>query len=81
MLFDGADALLQPLDSFVELAVRKVDQRTRFLKLFVEIGAIVRMTPLNVHLETFGDELEFVAEPFHQHAAMSLGLLDAVAQA
>jgi hypothetical protein len=54
MLLDGANSLFQTLDSFLNLTIRKLDERAGFPKLLVQIGSIIGMTPVEMHPESFG---------------------------
>ena len=74
MLLDGANSLFQTLDSFLNLTIRKLDERAGFPELLVQIGSIIGMTPVEMHLKSFGDELELMAESFGQNAGMSLDI-------
>ena len=74
MLLDGANSLLQTLDSFLNLAVRKLDERAGFPELLIQIGSIIGMTPVEMHLEPFSNQLEFVSKSFGQNTGMSLGI-------
>ncbi len=72
MLLDGADPLFQPLDSLLDLPVRELDERAGFPELFIQIGSIVGVPPVEMHLEAFGNKLEFMPKPFGQNTGMSL---------
>ena len=74
MLLNTTDPLFQTLDAFLNLAVRELNERSGFLKLFIQIRSIIGMTPVEMHLEPFGHELEFMPEPFGQHTGVSLGI-------
>jgi hypothetical protein len=41
-----------------------LDERTCFSKLLFKKGSILSMTPVKMHLKSFGNKLEFVTEPF-----------------
>jgi hypothetical protein len=73
MLLDGADPLLQAFDAFLNLAIRELDERAGFSELLVQIGSIVRMASVEVHLEAFSNKLEFVPKAFSQNTGMPLG--------
>lgn len=74
MLLNGTDPLLQTLDSFLNLAVRKLDERAGFPELLIQIGPIIGMTPVEMHLEPFGNELELMPESFGQNTGVTLGI-------
>ena len=70
-----------PLDVFhavAEVVVGTTDEGVRLLELAVEIFPFLHMLDLDVHGETLGYEVQLVAEAFHQHAAVSLDLVDPV---
>jgi len=48
----------------------------RVFELAVEIFPVLPVSDLYVHGETLGDEVQFVAKSFHQHAAVALNLFD-----
>ena len=74
MLLNGTDPLLQTFDAFLNLSVRKLDKCAGFPELLVQIGSIIGMTPVEMHLKSFGDELELMPESFGQNTGMSLGI-------
>jgi hypothetical protein len=74
MLLNATNPLFQTLDAFLNLAVRELNERSGFPELFIQIRSIIGMTPVEMHLEPFGHELEFMPEPFGQHTGMSLGI-------
>lgn len=74
MLLDGADPLFQAFNSFLNLAIRELDKRAGFSELFIQIGSIISMTPVEMQLESFGHELEFMPESFGQDTGMPLGI-------
>ena len=74
MLLDGANSLFQTFDAFLNLAVGELDERAGFPELLIQIGSIVGMTPVKMHLEPFGNQLEFVSKSFGQNTGMSLGI-------
>jgi len=74
MLLDGANSLLQTFDTFLNLAVRKLDERAGFSELLVQIGSIVGMAPVEMHLEPFGNQLEFVSKSFGQNTGVTFGI-------
>ncbi len=74
MLFNTTDPLFQTLHAFLNLAVRELNERSGFLKLFIQIRSIIGMTPVEMHLEPFGDQLHFMPQPFGQHTGVSLGI-------
>ena len=45
-----------------------------FSKLLFKEGSIFRMTPVEMHLKSFGNKLEFVTEPFRQKAGVPFGV-------
>ncbi len=74
MLLNAADPLFQSFDSILNLSVGELNERSGFLKLFIQIRSIIGMTPVEMHLEPFGYELELMPEPFGQHTGVSLGI-------
>jgi hypothetical protein len=42
--------------------------------LLFKKGSILGMTPVKMHLESFGNKLEFVTEPFRQNASVPFGV-------
>lgn len=72
MLLDGTDPLFQSLDSLLNLTIRELDERTGFSELFVQIGSIVGMTPVEMQLKSFGHELELMPESFGQNTGVPL---------
>lgn len=74
MLLNATNPLFQTLDAFLNLAVRELNERSGFLKLFIQIRSIIGMTPVEIHLEPSGHELKFIPEPFGQHTGVSLGI-------
>ena len=55
---------------------RKLAERAGFPELLVQIRSIIGMTPAEVHLEPFGEKLEFVSKPFSQDAGVPFGIDD-----
>lgn len=45
-----------------------------FPELLVQIRSIVGMTPIEMHLESSGDELELMPESFGQNTGVTLGV-------
>ena len=76
MLLDGANSLFQPLDSLLNLAVRKLDERAGLPELFIQIASIIGMTPVEMHLKPLGNQLEFVSKSFSQDAGVPFGIDD-----
>ena len=74
MSLDSMDPLLQTFDAFLNLAVRKLDERTGFSELLVQMCSIVGMAPVEMHLESFGNQLEFVSKSFSQDTGMPFGI-------
>jgi hypothetical protein len=74
MLLDGANSLLQTPDSFLNLAVEELDERAGFPELLVQIRSIIGMTPVEMHLEPFGNQLEFVSKSFGQNTGVTFGI-------
>jgi hypothetical protein len=58
----------------LNLAIRKLDERAGFSELLVQIRSIIGMTPVEMHLEPFGDELELMPESLGQNTGVSLGI-------
>ena len=67
MLLDGANSLFQTLDSLLNLAVRKLDERAGFPELLVQIRSIIGMTPVEMHLKPFCHHLEFMLNSIGQN--------------
>ena len=74
MLLNTTDPLLQTLNALLNLAVRELNERSGFPKLFIQIRSIIGMTPVKMHLEPFGHELKLMPEPFGQHTGMTFGI-------
>ena len=74
MLLDGADSLIQTFDAFLNLAVRKLDECAGFSELLVQMCSIVGMAPVEMHLESFRNQLEFVSKSFGQDTGMPFGI-------
>ena len=74
MLLDAADPILQTLDAFLNLPVGELDERAGFPELLIQIGSIVGMTPVEMHLEPFGNQLEFVSKSFGQNTGVTFGI-------
>ena len=55
MLLDGENALFEPFNSFLYLAIRELDEAARLSELFVKMRSFLGMTPTQVHLKPFGD--------------------------
>jgi hypothetical protein len=51
-----------------------LDERACFSKLLFKKGSILGMTPVKMHLKSFGNKLEFVTEPFRQNASVPFGV-------
>jgi hypothetical protein len=76
MLLDGADPLFQSLDSLLNLTIRELDERTGFSELFVQIGSIVGMTPVEMQLKSFGHELDLMPKSLNENAGVPSDLDD-----
>lgn len=76
MLLDGANSLLQTFDAFLNLAIGELDESAGFPELLIQIRSIVGMTPIEMHLEPFGNQLEFVSKFFSQNAGVLFGIDD-----
>jgi len=74
MLLDSVDPLLQTFDAFLNLPVGELDERAGFPELLIQIGSIVGMTPVEMHLEPFGNQLEFVSNSFGQNTGVTFGI-------
>jgi hypothetical protein len=64
--------------SLSEFVVECSDERAGFLMLPLVVFPFLHMLNLDVHCETLGHKMEFVAKPFHQHTTMALGLVGPV---
>ncbi len=73
VLLNGADLLLQPLNSFLNLAVGELDERAGFSESIFKIGSIVGITPAEMQLESFGDKLEVMTESLGQNVNVTPG--------
>lgn len=71
MLLDSVDPLLQTFDAFLNLAVGKLDERAGFAELLVQMCSIIGMAPVEMHLESFGNQLEFVSKSFGQNTGVT----------
>lgn len=76
MLLDGADPLLQPLNSFLYLTVGELDERTGFPELIIHMLTVIGMTPIEVHLEAFRHKLKLMPESFSKNACVALRIGD-----
>ena len=76
MLLDGANSLFQTLDPFLNLTIRKLDERAGFPELLVQIRSIIGMTPVEMHLKPLSNQLEFLSKSFSQDAGMPFGIDD-----
>ena len=74
MWLDSVGPLLQSFDAFLNLTVGELDERVGFPELLIPISSIVGMTPVEMHLEPFGNQLEFVSKPFSQNAGVPFGV-------
>jgi len=74
MLFNCSDTLFQPLYPFLNLAIREVNESACFSELLFKEGSLFGMTPVEMHLKSFSNKLEFVTEPFRQHASVPFGV-------
>jgi hypothetical protein len=74
VLLDGTDSLFEPFDPFLNLALRKLDERTSFPELFVQMRSIICVTPIEVHLKSLGNELNFVPEFLSQDTRVSFAV-------
>lgn len=74
MLFNGSNTLLQALYPFLNLAIREVNESACFSKLLFKEGSIFGMAPVEMQLKSFGNKLEFMTEPFRQHASVPFGV-------
>jgi len=54
------------------------DKILGFSELLSDRGLVLRVPALDKDGKAFGDKLHFVAEPFDQHAGMTLHLLDSL---
>lgn len=76
MSLDGADPLFEALDSFLNLAIGELNKRTGFPELFIQMGSILGMAPVEVHLKSFGNQLKFMPKSFGENASMPFGFDD-----
>jgi len=74
MLFNRSDTLLKPLYPLMNLAIREMNESACFSELLFKEISIFGMTPVEMHLKSFSDELEFVTEPFRQYASVPFGV-------
>ena len=74
MLLDSVDPLLQTFDAFLNLPVGELDERAGFSELLVQMCSIVGVAPVEMHLEPFGNQLEFVSKSFGQKTGVTLGI-------
>lgn len=75
-LFDGLNTLLQPLYTFLNLAIGELNECTCFSELPFKEGSIFGMPSVEMHLKSFSNKLEFVTESFCQHTSVPLGVSD-----
>jgi hypothetical protein len=76
MLLDCVDPLLQTFNAFLNLSVGELDERAGSPELLIQIGSIVGMTPVEMHLEPFGNQPELVSKFFSQDAGVPFGIDD-----
>ena len=74
MLLDSVDPLLQTFDAFLNLPVGELDKRAGFPELLIQISPIVGMTPVEMHLEPFGNKLQFMSEALGQNTGVTFGI-------
>ena len=74
MLLDSVDPLLQTFDAFLNLAVGELDEGAGFSELLVQIDSIIGMSPVKMHLEPFGNQLEFVSKSFGENTGVTFGI-------
>lgn len=74
MLFDGSNALFQPLDTFLDLTIGELNKCPCLSELFFKEGSILGMTAVEMHLKSFGNKLEFVTKPFRQNTSVPFGV-------
>jgi hypothetical protein len=72
----GANPLFESLDSFMELAVREVNERASFPELIVQVLAIISVTLAEMHLKPFGHKLKFMPEFFSKEARVAFRIGD-----
>jgi len=51
-----------------------LDECACFSELLFKKGSIFGVTPVEMHLKSFGHKLEFVTEPFRQNTGMPFGV-------
>ena len=51
-----------------------LDKRACFSELLFKKESILGMTPVEMHLKSFGNKLEFVTKPFRQNTCMPFGV-------
>lgn len=76
MLFDGSNTLLQTLYPVLNLTVREMNECTCFSELLFKKGSIFGMAPVEMHLKSFSNKLEFMADPFRKNTSVPLGVSD-----
>ncbi|HWF61947.1 MAG TPA: hypothetical protein VN666_16805 [Nitrospira sp.] len=76
MLLDGSDTLLQPLYTFLNLSIGELDECACFSELLFKEGSIFGMAPVEMHLKSFGNKLQFVTKSFRQNTSVPLGVSD-----
>ena len=54
--------MLQTLDAFVELTAGESDKRTGLFELPIHVGPLMLMPLLDVRLQPFRDELQFMPQ-------------------
>lgn len=53
---------------------RDVDERACFPELFFKEGSVFCMTPVEMHLESFGNKLKLVTDPLRQNTSVPFGV-------
>lgn len=69
-------SLFEPFNSFLYLAMRKLDEGARLPELFVKMGSLLIMTPAQMHLKPFGDQLKVMSEIFCENTRVASRISD-----
>ena len=76
MLLDRPDPALEDLDPLVELLVGELEKRPGLPGLPVEVLAILGVTPIDVRVETLGEEPDVLSKVFDEHTRVTPDVRD-----
>ena len=70
MLLDRSDPMLEALDPLVELLVGELEERPRLAELPIKVLTVLGVAPVDVRLETLGEEPDVLAQVFDEHTGV-----------